>query len=192
MPGGAHSRRVPSRGLLKPKEYMNTSKLSAVAVVVAFLSLSACDEHALPTQESKDAAPRLEAPADGRRVILNGSQIPPSYAPAAYQHYTWINVMSDVGWLDAHTAYAQAIAQYGGNNATADISLSVRNASGTVIGSNSAHASESWVFPGSHTLRASTTVYVTPTCGSIAQATASGSVFDSWFNTSQNILKWGE
>ena len=171
---------------------MNTSKLSAVAVVVAFLSLSACDEHALPTQQSNDAAPHLEVPADGRRILATGTQTPPSSAPAAYQHYTWINVMSDVGWLDAHTAYAQAIVQYGGNNATADISLSVRNASGTVIGSNSAHASESWVFPGDHTLRASTTVYVTPTCGSIAQATASGSVFDSWFNTSQNLLKWGE
>ncbi len=167
---------------------MNTSKLSAVAVVVAFLSLSACDEQALPTQMPTDAAPRLEVPADGRRVILTGSQTPPSYAPAEYQHYTWINVMADVGWLDAHTAYGQAIVQYGGNNATADINLTVRNASGTIIGANSAHASESWVFPGQHTLRQSTTVYVTPTCGSIAQAAASGSVFDSWLNTSQNIL----
>jgi len=148
---------------------MNTSKLSAVAVVVALLSLSGCDDHALPTQESKDAIPHLEVPADDRRVILTGSQTPPASAPLAYQHYTWINVMSDVGWLDAHTAYAQAIVQYGGNNATADISLTVRNASGTVIGANSAHASESWVFPSNRTLRVSTTVYVTPTCGSIGQ-----------------------
>jgi hypothetical protein len=171
---------------------MNTSKLSAVAVVVAFLCLSACDEHALPTQEAKDAAPRLEVPADGRRVIYTGSQVPPLAAPAPYQHYTWINVTADAGWLDAHTAYGQAIVQYGANNATADISLSVRNASGTVIGANSAHASESWVFPGQHTLRQSTTVYVTPTCGSVAQATANGGAFDSWINTSQSTLKWGD
>jgi hypothetical protein len=94
--------------------------------------------------------------------------------------------------MDAHTAYGQAIVQYGANNATADINLSVRNASGVVIGSNSGHAAESWVFPGDHTLRVSTTVYVTPTCGSIAQATATGTAFDTWMSTSQSILKWGE
>jgi len=171
---------------------MNISKLSAVAVVVACFCVSACDEHALPTQEFKDAAQRLEVPADGRRVIMTGPQTPPSFAPAPYQHYTWINVTADVGWLDAHTAYGQAIVQYGANNATADINLSVRNASGTIIGANSAHASESWVFPGQHTLRQSTTVYVSPTCGSVAQATASGGAFDSWINTSQNTLKWGD
>jgi hypothetical protein len=171
---------------------MNTRKLSALAVLVASLSLSACDDQAVPTQHTRDVVPRLQAPSDGRRAIAVGSQTPPSSAPAAYQHYTWINVTSDGGWLDAHTAYGQSIVQYGGNNATADVNLSVRNASGTVIGSNSAHASESWVFPGNHTLRTSTTVYVTPTCGSTAQASASGSVFDTWMNTSQNMFKWGE
>jgi hypothetical protein len=173
---------------------MNTRKLSAIAVaiVVASLTLSACEDQVVPTQQTKDAAPRLEVPASDRRIVLTGSQTPPASVPAEYRHYTWINVIADVGWLDAHTAYGQAIVQYGANNATADINLSVRNASGAVIGTNSAHASESWVFPGDRTLRQSTTVYVTPTCGSVAQATANGGAFDSWMNTSQNTLKWGD
>jgi len=171
---------------------MNTRKRSAVAVLVASLSLLACDEQVVPTQQSRDAAPRLQVPSDDRRIIQSGSQTPPSSAPAEYQHYTWINVDVDVGWMDAHTAYGQAIVTYGANNATADINLSVRNASGTVLGSNSGHAAAAWVFPGDHALRASTTVYVTPTCGSIAQAMANGTAFDTWMSTSQSILKWGE
>jgi hypothetical protein len=171
---------------------MNSRKLSAVAVIVASLSLFACDEQIVPTEQSKDAAPRVAAPTDGRRIILTGSQTPPSTAPAEYQHYTWITVTADVGWLDAHTAYATSVVQYGANNATADINLNVRNAAGTVIGSNSGRAVDSWVFPGDHTLRVSTTVYVTPTCGSVAQGMASGTAFDTWMTTSQSLLKWGD
>jgi len=171
---------------------MNTSKLSAVAVLVASLSLFACDEQVVPTQQLKDAAPRLDLPNDSRRVITSVGDDPPPTAPPEYQHYTWINVTADAGWLDAHTAYGQATVQYGANNATADINLTVRNASGSVIGSNTGHAAESWVFPGDHTLRTSTTVYVSPTCGSVAQGTASGTAFDTWLNTSQNLTKWGD
>src|SRR5207244_2993775 len=123
-------------------------------------------------QQVKDAAARIGVPANGRRAVASENQAPPSAVPAEYQQYTWINVTADVGWMDAHTAYGQSIVQYGANNATADVTLTVRNASGVTIGSNSAHGAESWVFPGTHTLRQSTTVYVTPTCGSVAQATA--------------------
>jgi len=171
---------------------MNTSKLSAVAFLVASLSLSACDEQVVPTQQSQDAVPRLQAPTDNRRVVATGNQTPPSGAPAQYQHYTWIDVTTDVGWLDAHTAYGTAVVQYGANNATADINLSVRNAAGAIIGSNSGHAADSYVFPGDHTLRVSTTVYVTPTCGSVAQGQGSGTAFDTWLSSSQSMLKWGE
>jgi hypothetical protein len=173
---------------------MNTRKRSAVAVaiVVASLSLSACEEQVVPTQQTKDAAPRLEVPADDRRIITSGSQTPPPSAPPEYQHLTWINVTADVGWVDAHTAYGQAIVQYGANNATADITLSVRNASGVIIAQSSAHGAESWVFPSDHTLRQSTNVYVTSTCGNVAQAAASGTAWDSWMNTSQNMFKWGD
>jgi hypothetical protein len=170
---------------------MNTSKRSAVAVLVASLSLFACDEQVVPTQQLKDAATQLAAPADGRRVVTVVGQDPPTSAPPEYQHYTWINVTADAGWLDAHTAYGQSVVQYGANNATADVALTVRSASGAVIGSNSGHAAESFVFPGEHTLRISTTVYVTPTCGSVAQARASGAAFDTWLNTSQGTVKWG-
>jgi hypothetical protein len=171
---------------------MNTRKLSAVAVLVASLSLSACDDQVVPTMQSQDAAPGLQVPTDDRRVITVVGDDPPPSAPPAYQHYTWINVDVDVGWMDAHTAYGQAIVSYGANNATADIVLSVRNSAGAVLGTNSGHAAENFVFPGDHTLRVSTTVYVTPTCGSIAQGTASGTAFDTWMNTSQNLLRWGE
>ena len=171
---------------------MNTSKLSAVAVLVASLSLFACDEQVVPTQQLRDAVPRLDLPKDSRRVITVVGDDPPPSAPPEYQHYTWINVTAQVGWLDANTSYGQSIVQYGANNATADVTLTVRNASGAVIGSNTGHASESWVFPGDHTLRTSTNAYVSTACGSVAQATASGSAFDTWLNTSQNITKWGD
>ena len=170
---------------------MNTRKRSAVVVLVASLALLACDEQLVPTQQSNDAAPRLEVPGDGRRIVVVGDE-PPATAPAAYQQYTWINVTADAGWLDANTSYGQSIVEYGANNATADVNLIVRNSSGTIIASNTGHAADTWVFPGDHTLRTSTTAYVTPTCGSTAQATAGGAAFDTWFSTSQSILRWGD
>src|SRR3954447_13274013 len=170
---------------------MNTRKLSVVAVLVASMSCCACDEQVVPTEQSKGAAPLLHVPGEDRRVIVAGDDPPPS-APPEFQQYTWINVTADAGWLDAHTAYGQAINQYGANNATADVSLSVRNASGTIIGTNSNHAADSYVFPGDHTLRTSTTVYVMPTCGSVAQAAANGTAFNTWLSTGQSMVKWGE
>jgi len=118
---------------------MNTRKISAVAVLVASLSLFACDEQVVPTEQSKDAAPQLQIPTDDRRAVSVIGDDPPPSAPPEYQQYTWIDVTADVGWLDAHTAYATAVNRYGANNATADINLSVRNAAGTVIGSNTGH-----------------------------------------------------
>ena len=171
---------------------MNTRKISAVAVLVASLFLFACDEQVVPTEQLKDAAQQLQAPTDHRRAVTAIGDDPPLSAPPAYQQYTWIDVTADVGWLDAHTAYATAVNRYGANNATVDINLSVRNASGSVIGANTGHGAESWVFPGDHTLRASTTVYVTPTCGSVAQATGSGTAFDTWLSTSQMTVRWGD
>jgi hypothetical protein len=145
----------------------------------------------VPTQPA--SVPHLEVPADGPdRVISTTSQTPPSSVPEDYQHYTWIDVEVAVGWMDAHTAYGQAIVRYGGNNATADIDLSVRNAQGTLLGSNHGTAQASHVFPGDHVLYASTTVYVSTTCGAVAQATAAGSVFDSFFSANQSTLVWGK
>lgn len=142
-----------------------------------------------PTQPADVPA---AAPADGPdRAISTNSQSPPSSVPAEYQHYTWIDVQVDVGW-NGNMAYGQAIVRYGANNATADIELTVRNAQGTVIGSNHGSAQASWVFPGDHVLFASTNVYVSTTCGSIAQATASGSAYDSFFTTTQSTLIWGK
>lgn len=171
---------------------MNTSKLTAVAVLVASLSLFACDEQVVPTEQPKGAAPSVAVPNANRRVILSGTQTPPSNAPGEYQHYTWIQVTADVGWLDANTSYGQSIVQYGANNATADVVLTVRNASGVIIGSNTGHAAESWVFPANRTLRVSTNAYVTPTCGSVAQAAATGAAWDAWLGTTQGLVRWGD
>ena len=144
----------------------------------------------LPTQPA--AAPRLDAPGEGPdRAISTTSENPPSGVPEEYQHYTWIDVQVDVGW-NGSMAYGQAIVRYGANNATADIELSVRNSQGTLIGSNHGTAQASHVFPGDHVLYASTTVFVSATCGSIAQATANGSAFDSFFTPSQSTLTWGK
>src|SRR5206468_10854752 len=35
-------------------------------------------------------------------------------------------------------------------------------------------------------------VYITSTCGNVAQANASGTAFDTWLNTSQNLARWGD
>jgi hypothetical protein len=171
---------------------MNTRNISAVAVLVASLSLFACDEQVVPTEQLKDVASHLQVPTDDRRVVTVVGEDPPPSAPPEFQQYTWIDVTADVGWLDAHTAYATAVNRYGANNGIVDINLTVRNAAGAVIGANTGHAAESWVFPGDHTLRASTTAYVTPTCGSIAQGTGSGSAFDTWLSTSQSTVRWGD
>src|SRR5690348_14187206 len=119
---------------------MNTRKLSAVAVLVASFALFACDDQVVPTEQLKDAAPRLPLPTDGQRAVTSIGDAPPATAPPEYQHYTWILVTADVGWLDAHTAYGTSVVQYGANNAIADIALSMRNASGSAIGSNTGHA----------------------------------------------------
>ena len=112
--------------------------------------------------------------------------------PPEYQHYTWIDVRADAGWWNANTAYGQAIVEYGANNATAEVDLTVRNAQGAVIATNKGQSQASYIFPGEHTLVASTNAVVSQTCGAIAQATANGKAWDSFFTTTQSILKWGE
>jgi hypothetical protein len=164
----------------------------AAAFGLAAVLIAACDEgSSVPTEASK-AMPRITVPAEGtNRSISAGSQNPPSTVPAAYQHYTWLSVSVDVGW-NGNMAYGQAIVRYGANNATADIDLSVRNAQGTVLGSNHGSAQASYVFPGDHVLYASTNVTVAQSCGSIAQATAAGSAYDSFFAANQSIVSWGK
>ncbi len=163
----------------------------AAASGLAMIGGLACGEFdTVPTQSA--TAPRLEVPAEGPdRAISPSSQNPPSEVPEEYQHYTWIDVQVDVGW-NGSMAYGQAIVRYGANNATADIDLTVRNSQGTLIGSNHGTAQASHVFPGDHVLYASTNVYVSTTCGSMAQATANGSAFDSFFTPSQSTLTWGK
>ena len=112
--------------------------------------------------------------------------------PPEYQHYTWIDVRADAGWWNANTAYGQAIVEFGANNATAEIDLTVRNGQGSVIATNKGQSQASYVFPGDHVLVASTNAVVSQTCGAIAQATANGKAWDSFFTTTQSTLMWGQ
>jgi hypothetical protein len=163
---------------------------AAVSVLAVAGGLACGELDTVSTQPVQER--QIELPADGPvRAISPSSQNPPSGVPEEYQHYTWLDVQVDVGWND-NMAYAQSIVHYGANNATADIELTVRNSQGTVIGSNHGTAQASHVFPGDHVLYASTNVYVSATCGSIAQATAKGSAFDSFFTPSQSTLTWGK
>jgi len=168
---------------------MKAWQAAAVSVVVL---LSACSEVAdLPTSPSSEQSPLQ--PADGAsRALSTNLEDPPDDVPPEYQHYTWIDVSVDVGWMNPTTAYGQALVRYGGNNATADVTLTVRNAQGTTIGQNHGTAQASYVFPGNHVLYASTNVYVSQSCGLIAQATAVGSVFDSFFAANQSTPIWGK
>src|SRR5215203_3401489 len=118
----------------------------AAAFGLAAVLIAACDETSSVPTEASTATPRITAPAEGSRAVSSGSQNPPSTVPPEYQHYTWISVSVDVGW-NGNMAYGQAIVKFGANNATADIDLNVRNAEGTLIGSNHGSAQASYVFP---------------------------------------------
>lgn len=168
---------------------MKAWQAAAVGIVVL---LSACSDVA-DVATNPPSGKSLLQPVDGPSNSLStGSQAPPSSVPPEYQHFTWIDVSVDVGWVNATTAYGQAIVRYGGNNATADVDLIVRNAQGITVGSNHGTAQASWVLPGDHVLYASTNVYVSQACGLIAQATAVGSVFDSFFAANQSTAIWGK
>lgn len=164
----------------------------AAAFGLAAVLFAACTESSSIPTEVSTTIPRITAPADGiSRSVSTGSQTPPSSVPPEYQHYTWISVSVDVGW-NGTMAYGQAIVRFGANNATADIELTVRNSEGTLLGSNHGTAQVSYVFPGDHVLYASTNVTVAQSCGLIAQATAAGSAYDSFFAANQSILSWGK
>ena len=160
----------------------------------ALILASACDDAAtIPTQVPTEAVPRVLTPGDGpRRSISIGSQAPPASVPREYQHYTWLDVVADVGFLPGNLAYGQAIVSYGANNATAGVTLSARNASGTQVASNSGSSQDSHVFPGNFGLTASTNMYLPATCGLSVQASASGSAWNEFFNTGPSVLKWGQ
>jgi hypothetical protein len=163
-------------------------------LAMALILASACGEvETVPTQAPTEAVPRTMTPdAAPRRSIAIGSQTPPSSVPPEYQHYTWLDVVADVGFLPSNYAYGQAIVSYGGNNATAGVTLSARNTSGTQVAVNSGSAQDSHVFPANYSLTASTNMYLPATCGLSVQATAVGSAWDEFFNTGLSVLKWGQ
>jgi hypothetical protein len=164
--------------------------------VLLFVSalLAGCGElETAPTEVSHDAVPPMRVPTDGiQPSISTGSQQPPSDVPEDFQgHYTWLDVSVDVGWSSPTVAYGQSIVRYWASNATSTIELKVRNAQGTQVGENSATSQAWWLIPWRSTLYASTSVTVSGTCGQVAQAKATGSVWDSAISSSKGWLSWG-
>jgi len=166
----------------------------SAVIAIGLILVSACDEaRTVPTQAPTEAVPRTMTPdVAPRRSISIGSQTPPSSAPPEYQHYTWLDVVADVGFLPGNYAYGQSVVSYGANNATAGVTLSARNASGTQVAVNSGSAQDSHVFPFNYGLTASTNMYLPATCGLSVQASAVGSAWDEWFNTGFSVAKWGQ
>jgi hypothetical protein len=167
---------------------------SLAALVTATLLLVGCGEGvAVPTASTLRSAPSTETPTPGSsKVVSTDPQVPSSSVPPEYQQVTSIDVTADVGWISPTVAYGGAIATYWANNATLDVDLVVRNPQGTIVGASSVHAADSYVFPGAHALNRSTNVYVSQTCGLVAQATAHGSAWNSFFTTTQQVLSWGK
>ena len=139
---------------------------------------------------------RSTGPRRSRRMVgassSAGAQTPPSSAPAAYQHYTWIDVTADVGWLDAHTAYGT-------------VGRSVRSqqrdgrhqshcAQRVGCGHRLQHGARRRVvgLPGRSHAAASARPSTSrrPAVASPRPA-ASGTAFDTWLSTSQNIAEVG-
>ena len=164
--------------------------------VLLFVSalLAGCGElETVPTEVPHDAVPPVRMPTDAiQPSISTGSQQPPSDVSEDFQgHYTWLDVSVDVGWSSPTVAYGQSIVRYWASNATSTIELKVRNAQGTQVGENSATSQEWWLIPWRSTLYASTSVTVSGTCGQVAQAKATGSVWDSAISSSKGWLSWG-
>ena len=170
---------------------MKTWQLAVFAF--APILVSACGDPAtIPTQVPTEAVPRVLTPDDRpQRSISIGSQTPPSSVPPEYQHFTWIDVTADAGFLPGNIGYGQALVHYGGTNATADVDLVARNASGTVVASNSGHEQDWHLFPYEYSLTASTSANLPASCGISLQASAVGRAWDSFFTTNQSLLTWG-
>ena len=165
-----------------------------ISLILVSLLVAGCSElETVPTQAPYDAAPpRVGAPESAPARALSMGETPPDDIPDEFiGHATWIDVSADVGWMSPNQAYGQAIVRYWASNATANIDLKVRNAQGVQVGENTARSQDWWLIPWRSTLYASTAVTVSGTCGHIAQATASGTVWDSAISSAQGLLSWG-
>jgi hypothetical protein len=163
-------------------------------VILALLIAAACEESTpIPTEVSSNAAQRVDPPTHGAsKSISTGTQTAPADAPPEFQAATWLDVSADAGWVSPTIAYGEGILTYFASNAELDVSLVVRNPQGTVVGSNSARATDSHFLPASRSLNRTTNVYVSQTCGLVAQATANGVAYDALITSTQQYLSWGK
>jgi hypothetical protein len=169
---------------------MKTWQIAALGIT-SLLGTACSDLEPVPTQAPHQLPPIAAPHEDPDRVIAmtdgGSSDVPEEFIG----HYTWLDVSADVGWMSPNQAYGQAILRYWASNATASVELKVTNASGSVVGSNTASSQDWHLIPWKGTLYASTTVMVSATCGLIAQASAKGTVWDSAISSSQGLLSWG-
>jgi hypothetical protein len=169
-------------------------RLWKLAVLWAPLVVVACsDAETVPTQAPTHVSAVIAAPGgSARRSVSAGGQSPPSNVPPEYQHYTSVSVRADAGFIGPNTGYGQALVTFGGNNGTATVDLTARNAQGTVVGTNSGRAAASYVFPSTYSLTASTNLLLGASCGITLNALAAGSVLDSFLFPNQSIVSWGK
>ncbi|MEO8562215.1 MAG: hypothetical protein ABI601_09085 [bacterium] len=170
---------------------MRTWKL---AVLWTPLAVAACgDADVVPTLAPKHLPTAIASPVgSARRSVGVGSLAPPANVPPEYQHYTSISVRADAGFIGGNTAYGQSLVTFGGNNGTATVDLTARNAQGAIVGSNTGHSAASYVFPSTYSLTASTNLLLSTSCGITINALAMGSVLDSFLFPSQSIVSWGK
>ncbi|MDB4881623.1 MAG: hypothetical protein JWL95_389 [Gemmatimonadetes bacterium] len=163
-----------------------------LAVLFAPLVVAACSEvETVPTQAAQEPTTRIVSPPESaQHSISSGGQSPPADAPPEYQHYTSIDVRADVGFI-GQVAWGQSVVNYSGTSATANVDLVGRNSAGTVVASNSGSAQDSHIFPSDYGLTASTNMNLPAACGISAQASARGTVWDSFFASSQSFVQWG-
>ena len=174
---------------------MKTWQIAALGITT-FLGFACSELDTVPTQAPHEPAPTIAAPTDGPdRVIREGSggsSTGGGDIPEEFQdHYTWLDVSADVGWMSPNLAYGQALVRYWASNVISSVELKVTSPNGGSVGSSSASAQDWHLVPWKGTLYASTTVMVSQTCGLIAQAMAKGTVWDSAISSSQGLLSWG-
>jgi hypothetical protein len=167
-------------------------KIRKLAVLWVPLLVAACDEAAtVPTDVPKPAVTQLLLPDSlSEHSLFSGPQLAPPDVPPEYQQPTTISVRALAGF-NGQTAWGQAIVSYGGTNATASVDLVARNTLGNVVATNSGSAQDAFFLPTIATLTASTSSYVPAACGIYAQASAKGSVWMSFLNSSLSFLTWG-